>query len=126
MNRLGVVMPLETAQDTFAMPDMAHEITIRGGGSSEEAPALAALVAAELEGLEVLPWRELAPELSAVLDITGYYGLVVLFIVFLAAAAGVANTMLMATFERRRELGMLLSLGTTPDAPRAHDRRPRR
>lgn len=114
VNRLGVVMPLETAQDTFAMPDMAHEITIRGGGSSEEAPALAALVAAELEGLEVLPWRELAPELSAVLDITGYYGLVVLFIVFLAAAAGVANTMLMATFERRRELGMLLSLGTTP------------
>ncbi|MGE0790529.1 MAG: ABC transporter permease, partial [Sandaracinaceae bacterium] len=35
-------------------------------------------------------------------------------IVFLAAAAGVANTMLMATFERRRELGMLLSLGTSP------------
>lgn len=52
VNRLGVVMPLETAQDTFAMPDMAHEITIRGGGSSDEAPALAALVAAELEGLE--------------------------------------------------------------------------
>ena len=42
------------------------------------------------------------------------YGLIVLLIVFVAAAAGVMNTMLMATFERRRELGMLLSLGTTP------------
>lgn len=114
VNRLGVVMQLEAAQDTFAMPDMAHEITIRGSGSTSEAPALAARVIAEVDGLEVLPWRELAPEISAVLDITGYYGLFVLFIVFLAAAAGVANTMLMATFERRRELGMLLSLGTTP------------
>lgn len=113
INRQGIVMPLAAAQDTFAMPDMAHEITIRGA-SSETAPALAAAVGAELDDLEVLPWRELAPEISAILDIAGYYGIVVLFIVFIAAAAGVANTMLMATFERRRELGMLLSLGTTP------------
>jgi ABC-type antimicrobial peptide transport system permease subunit len=39
---------------------------------------------------------------------------VVLALVFVAAAAGVANTMLMATFERTREFGMLLSLGTRP------------
>lgn len=114
VNRLGVVMAIDAAQETFAMPDMAHEITIRGAGSAEEAGALARRIAPALEGLEVLPWRELAPELAAVLDVMGYYGLGVLFIVFIAAAAGVANTMLMATFERRRELGMLLSLGTTP------------
>lgn len=114
VNRLGVVMALETAQATFVMPDMAHEITIRGTGTADDAPALAARVGAELEGLEVLPWRELAPEAAALLGIAAYYGLVVMFIVFIAAAAGVANTMLMATFERRRELGMLLSLGTTP------------
>jgi len=35
-------------------------------------------------------------------------------IVFLASAAGIANTMLMSTFERRRELGMLLALGSSP------------
>ena len=114
VNRLGVVMPLEAAQETFAMPDMAHEITIHGRGTLDAAPALAARIARAHPELEVLPWRELAPEASAILDITGYYGIAVLFIVFLAAAVGVANTMLMATFERRRELGMLLSLGTTP------------
>ncbi|MDQ3033987.1 MAG: ABC transporter permease [Myxococcota bacterium] len=116
INRSGIVMPLAAAQDTFAMPDMAHEITIRGTGSGDDAPALVARLGAleDLDGLEVLPWRELAPELSGMIAMTGIVGLIALLIVFVAAAAGVANTMLMATFERRRELGMLLSLGTTP------------
>ena len=42
------------------------------------------------------------------------YSLVVLGIVCLASIAGIANTMMMSTFERRRELGMLLALGANP------------
>jgi ABC-type antimicrobial peptide transport system permease subunit len=38
----------------------------------------------------------------------------VLLLVLIAAAAGVANTMLMATFERTHEFGMLLALGAAP------------
>ena len=38
----------------------------------------------------------------------------VLVLVLIAAAAGVANTMMMATFERTHEFGMLLALGTSP------------
>ncbi|GAB4208996.1 MAG: FtsX-like permease family protein [Sandaracinaceae bacterium] len=116
VNRLGIVTTLETAQEIFVMPDMASEISIVGSGSVDEAGALATRLAAEpaLVGLEVLPWDTLAPELSAFRGIARMYGLVVLFIVFIAAAAGVANTMMMATFERRRELGMLLSVGTSP------------
>lgn len=118
INRTGVVVSLAAAQDTFGMPDMAHEITIRGAGSGagDAAPALAARIAAlpRLAGLEVLPWRVLAPEIEGMLASSSAVGSVVLLVVFIAAAAGVANTMLMATFERRRELGMMLSLGTTP------------
>jgi ABC-type lipoprotein release transport system permease subunit len=116
VDSVGVVMAMETAQEIFVMPDMAHEITIRGAGSGETAGALGARLAAlpALAGYEVLPWHELAPELAASVDQSEAIGLFVLFVVFIAAAAGVSNTMLMATFERRRELGMLLSLGTTP------------
>jgi len=116
INRMGVIVPLASAQEIFVMPDQAHEITIRSTGPPDAAPAFAE----RLSGLpavasqEVLPWQELAPEFAQLLGIFGFYGLAVLFIVFIAAAAGVANTMLMATFERRRELGMLLALGTTP------------
>jgi ABC-type antimicrobial peptide transport system permease subunit len=40
--------------------------------------------------------------------------LIFLAILFIAAAAGIANTMMMSTFERTREFGMLLALGTRP------------
>jgi ABC-type lipoprotein release transport system permease subunit len=39
---------------------------------------------------------------------------IILVIVFAIALFGVANTMLMATFERRREFAVMLALGTTP------------
>lgn len=116
IGRQGLLVPLATAQEVFAMPDMAHEITIHGVGDPSQARALADRVGAAdgLAELEVLAWDELAPELAQFFQIAGVYGFFVMFIVFLAAAAGVANTMLMATFERRRELGMLLALGLTP------------
>ncbi len=116
VNRLGVVVALSTAQEVFVMPDMASEITILGSGSIDDASALSDGLRALplLSELEVLPWNELSPELAQFREIGGLYGIVVLCIVFVAAAAGVANTMLMATFERRKELGMLLSLGITP------------
>lgn len=115
VDRLGVVMTLAAAQETFAMPDEANELTVRGAdasGATELAAQVAALPA--LDGLEVRSWRALSPELTDFVDMAGAYGLIVLVLVMIAAAAGVANTMLMATFERRGELGMLLALGATP------------
>jgi hypothetical protein len=63
---------------------------------------------------EVLDWQTLAPEMVTLVRITDLAGTLVLVLVFIAAAAGVANTMVMATFERTREFGMLLALGTHP------------
>jgi len=115
IDRMGIVMSLPRVQEIFAMYDMAHEITIRGA-NREDAPALAERVGAleRLSGLEVLPWRLLAPELSGALEMLDVFSFVLLLVVFIAATAGVANTMMMSTFERRREFGVLLSLGTSP------------
>jgi ABC-type lipoprotein release transport system permease subunit len=115
VNRLGVVMGLHEAQSLFVMPDEAHEIVIRAQ-RADEAAAVAAGVAALplLRGEEVLDWKRIAPEMVDLVDLVEVSWLFVLVLVFIAAAAGVANTMLMATFERVRELGMLLALGTRP------------
>ena len=49
--------------------------------------------------------------LIEIIEVAGVFALVSIFV---AAASGVANTMLMATFERTHELGMLLALGASP------------
>lgn len=115
VNRQGVLIELSDAQTLFAMPGEAHEIVIHVR-RPEMAPALSQRLARAdgFAGAEVLDWRTLAPEMVTLVRITDLAGLLVLLLVFLAAAAGVANTMVMATFERTREFGMLLALGTRP------------
>lgn len=111
----GVIMNLSDAQQLFVMEDQAHEISVHGRESSS-ASALAARISSrpELAGAEVKAWTELAPELTTMLRLHHLFTWVVVLLVFVAAAAGVANTMLMATFERNHELGMLLALGCAP------------
>jgi ABC-type lipoprotein release transport system permease subunit len=115
INRQAIVIELSAAQSLFAMPDEAHEIVVHAH-RPEDAPALARHLSAmpSLAQAEVLDWQTLAPEMVALVRIIDVAGALVLVLVFIAAAAGVANTMLMATFERTREFGMLLALGTRP------------
>lgn len=115
INRQGIVIELPEAQALFAMPGEAHEVVIHAR-RPDAAAALArrASTMRSLAGAEVLDWQTLAPEMVNLVKITDVAGALVLILVLLAAAAGVANTMLMATFERTREFGMLLALGTRP------------
>jgi ABC-type lipoprotein release transport system permease subunit len=115
VNRQGIVMSLASARDLFVMPDEAHEIVVFAR-DPDAAAALAADVAAmpALGAAEVLPWQALAPAMVDLVRLVEAAWMWVLALVFVAAAAGVANTMLMATFERTHEFGMLLALGTAP------------
>jgi putative ABC transport system permease protein len=115
VNRLGIVMALADAGEFLGMPDQAHEILVQGD-DYRDAEALADRINSipGLEDASVLAWREAAPELVAMLDLKDWSDLIFVAILFVAAAAGIANTMMMATFERRRELGMLLALGARP------------
>ena len=115
VNRLGVVMAMTDAGTLLAMPDQAHEIVVQGR-DVRDAEKLAAAIAAlpALAGMEVLPWREAAPELVTLIDMKDWMDIIFLLILFVAAAAGIANTMTMSAFERRHEFGMLLALGSSP------------
>ena len=115
VNRQGVIMAIDTARDLFVMPDEAHEIVVHSD-DPERADALAASLRGvpELAGAEVLDWRSLAPDMVDIIRLVEVAWIFVLVLVFIAAAAGVANTMMMATYERTHEFGMLLALGTGP------------
>ena len=115
VNRQAIVMPIRAAQDLFAMSDEAHELVIY----AREGVAPKAL-AARLQQLpplardEVLDWQTAEPGMNDLVQLVQVMWVFILVLVFVAAAAGVANTALMSTFERTHEFGMLLALGTAP------------
>ncbi|MDP6698027.1 MAG: FtsX-like permease family protein [Candidatus Latescibacteria bacterium] len=115
VNSTGIVAALADVRTLLRMGDEAHEIVIHLQDADQVQGAIAGLGARpELAGAEIKAWREVVPQLAGIVELMNVYILVILGIVFLASAAGIANTMLMSTFERRRELGMLLALGATP------------
>lgn len=115
VNRQAIVMPIDEAQALFVMDDEAHEVVVYARDPSR-VPALAARLqsSAALSADEVLDWRRIAPAMVDLINLVEVAWVLVLALVLIAAAAGVANTMLMATFERTHEFGMLLALGTAP------------
>ncbi len=66
------------------------------------------------EDTEVLPWYELDRYIGAMLDVMDGFVLVWIVVIFIALSFGVVNTLVMAIFERTREIGLMLALGMRP------------
>ena len=56
-------------------------------------------------------WDQLSPELGYAQEAMSNFIYIFMGIILLALAFGIVNTMLMAVLERKREIGMLLSVG---------------
>jgi ABC-type lipoprotein release transport system permease subunit len=61
--------------------------------------------------VEAETWYELSPELRYLADFGNSMTFYIMLVIMLALAFGILNTMLMAIFERMRELGMLMAVG---------------
>jgi ABC-type lipoprotein release transport system permease subunit len=85
------------------------------GGEARRAAALARGAAAGAAGAdEVLPWYGVAPEIQTMLVVFGAAPVFMVLIIFLAVSIGIVNTLLMATYERIKELGLMKALGMRP------------
>jgi ABC-type lipoprotein release transport system permease subunit len=62
----------------------------------------------------VQTWDELEPYLGSMLAMMDGFVVVWIVVVFLVLAFGLVNTLVMAVFERVREIGLMLALGMTP------------
>ncbi len=111
------VMPLADLQALVALgADRIHEIAVATANPSlaEGAAArLAAALGAAEEHLEVASWMELNPVLTEYVSLAESMYWFFIIIIFAIASFGIANTMLMATFERRREFAVMLALGAS-------------
>ncbi|MBW7885004.1 MAG: ABC transporter permease [Caldilineaceae bacterium] len=106
----SVFITLPEAQSLYDLRDQVTEVAITLDDVGHEENAMAALRTA-LPTFEVDSWKTLRPEMQQTMEIknvfTSFFG----FIVLLIASIGVLNLMLMAVFERTREMGVLAALG---------------
>jgi ABC-type lipoprotein release transport system permease subunit len=112
------VLPLADLQTLVVLdPGRIHEVAVSTADpwiAPQTAARLADALAPTGLDLEVVPWTKLHPEMVDYVALAKSFYFIVFVIVFVIAMFGVANTMLMATFERRREFAVMLALGTTP------------
>jgi putative ABC transport system permease protein len=113
IDRSGIFMTQASFRDLIVMPDGAHQIIVRRP-EELDLEGLLQRVEALAPGLEVKTWRQLMPTIASMLD-AGRGAMVMMgVIVYLAIAILILNAMLMAVFERIRELGVLKALGFGP------------
>ena len=113
LDRSVALIYQEDFASLFVFPGQFHEIALnsRGVMTPDE---VAAAISASAGANEVRTWRQLLPGVSDMLNTSSGATMIFLVIFFLAAGLGVLNTLLMATYERIPEFGLLKAIGTSP------------
>ena len=104
----------DTVQKLLKLGDGVSEIAITGDDYRNTDQWYSHIRQAAGEGVETLPWYEVDTYLGSMLAMMDGFVLVWIIIVFLALSFGLVNTLVMAVFERVREIGLMQALGMRP------------
>lgn len=91
-----------------------HEVSIRLPDLREELTIKDQLAAKLPQGLRVTTWRESLPGMATMVKYNEATLVMISSMLFIVITLGIVNTLLMSVFERTREFGVMISLGTTP------------
>jgi len=105
-----------TVQSLLKMDEQVSEIAIRGQDYRNVDGLLETVRGAIPPGSEILPWMELDSYLGMMMNVMDGFVLVWIIVIFLALSFGLVNTLMMAVFERIREIGLIQALGMRPAA----------
>ncbi len=117
LNKGTVFLPLNLADYYLDMDGEVTEIAIKFGLSKDpdtEAAGIESMLNSNGLNIKVNSWGELARDYVAIASMKSGGSKVILFLVIVIAMVGISNTMLMAVFERVRELGMMRAMGMSP------------
>lgn len=113
-DRAGMFMNASAFRRLLAFEAGAHQIIVR-----QPAGAIAADAKAEVETVagaktQVRTWKELYPSIATMLESTEGMIYMLFVIFYIAIGILILNSMLMAVFERVKELGVLKAIGLDP------------
>ncbi len=109
---LNVFLPLSLTQDSMLMPNMVTDISLRLSSlrflARVEKEINSRLAPGEFE---VNTWIDLAQNFLSLHRMKKTGSMIFLAIFVIITAVGIVNTMLMASFERTNEIGMMAAMG---------------
>ena len=103
-----------TLQSMLGVDGHVSEVVVLGDDYRDVEPLLERVRARFGDDVAVAPWYELDRYLGAMLKVMDGFVLVWVIVIFLALSFGLVNTLVMAVFERVREIGLMLALGMRP------------
>lgn len=109
-------IPLPVFQDVYTMRGAVHEVVIKTA-SLDDVKRVKDELTARLRGfrdLVVKDWSELMPGLIEAIKMDLVSGFIFYIILIVVVAFSILNTFLMVIFERTKEFGVMMALGTTP------------
>ena len=116
-----VYMGKATTQRLLKIEGLVSEVAVFGD-DYREADALQQIVSAAADNskldlgqiVSVKKWSEVNRFLSSTVEVMDGFVLIWIVVIFIALSFGLANTLVMAVFERTREIGLMLALGMRP------------
>lgn len=114
-DRSTLQLPITDFDEIFSMERSVHRIIIllhQLSQAQQVAGKLKDLLPSD--DLVVLRWDELSPGLKQSIELDLISGVIMYVILVLVVAFSILNTFFMAIFERTREFGVLMAIGTTP------------
>ncbi len=105
---------LTTVQKLLNIENKVSEIAITGNDYRHVEGWYPVIKKAAGENLQTLPWYQADTYLGAMLAMMDGFVLVWIVVIFLALSFGLVNTLVMAVFERIREIGLMQALGMRP------------
>jgi len=106
----------QTAQTLLGVPGMVTEVFALGDDYRNVDALVAKMSVLQDSGILVQPWQDVDTYLGAMVGMMDGFVLVWIVVIFLALSFGLVNTLVMAVFERVREIGLMLALGMKPSS----------
>jgi len=111
LNKQLVLMPFQKAQYMYNCTDRATTLVVAVDKDSDYEAVGAALKGSGVEGLEVLEWKELFPEIIQTIEVDMAGGRIFVTILYFIISFVLLGTVIMMVAERQREFGILVSIG---------------
>ena len=112
LDEINVYVQLTALNELLLTGNAFHEIAVLLN-RDDDLQAMQEKLRETNPSLLVESWKDISPETDLMVKTVDQYSYIIMIVILIALAFGILNTMLMSVLERKKEIGMMLALGTS-------------